>query len=263
MQEKSLPVKTEYYTDETADEFSSAVIVPKKIDGDYRYIRDGFFGRLARFICYRLLATPLAWLYCKCKLKWKVKNRQVLKGVKGGYFLFANHTQETADAFIPSLACMPKKVSIIVHANNVSMPVMGKITPYMGALPLPDTLQAAKNFKAAIALRYGQGHCIAIYPEAHIWPYYIGIRNFSAKSFRYPVEYNAPCFVMTTTYQKRKRGIKPKAVTYLDGPFYPDRDLPAKEQAQRLRDRVYETMRSRAALSGCEYIAYRPKEKEE
>ena len=32
---KKNPIKTVYYKDELNDEFSSAVITPKKIDGDY------------------------------------------------------------------------------------------------------------------------------------------------------------------------------------------------------------------------------------
>lgn len=46
---KKNPIKTVYYKDELNDEFSSAVITPKKIDGDYRYERDNFPGKLAHF----------------------------------------------------------------------------------------------------------------------------------------------------------------------------------------------------------------------
>ena len=174
--------------------------------------------------------------------------------------MFGNHTQPIGDAVIPSLAIQPKSVYTIVHANNVSMPYLGRVNPYMGALPLPDNLKASRNFKEAIQLRYGQGNCIMIYPEAHIWPYYIGIRDFPATSFRYPVDLNAPCFVLTNTYQKRKHGKTPKIVTYLDGPFYPDENLPTKERAQKLRNQIYETMLERSKLSDCEYIQYLPKE---
>lgn len=261
MKEKKIPIKIVYYTDEKTDEFSSAFILPKRIDGNWEYLRRGFGRQIKRWFFYRLLAHPIGYAYCKMELGWKVKNRQVLKdvGKKQGCFIYGNHTQERADAFIPSLAVFPKATYTIVHPNNVSMPLLGKVTPYMGALPLPDTLQAARNFKRAICTRYSEGNAIMIYPEAHIWPYYIGIRNFPPTSFRYPAELNAPCFALTNVYKKRKRGIKPRVITYLDGPFYPDKSLPIKERAQKLRDEVYAKMIARSKESDCEYIRYLPK----
>ena len=132
----------------------------------------------------------------------------------------------------------------------------------LGALPVPCDVSGMKKFMKAVD-HYHQKYNITIYPEAHIWPYYTGIRDFPAMSFRYPVELNAPCFAMTNTYQKRKHGRNPKIVTYLDGPFYPNMDLPPKERAQELRDRVYAKMKERSLLSNCEYIRYLPKTEEE
>ena len=253
---KKLPIKTVYYTDERKDEFSSAVIIPRKIDDTYTYIPRGAWWKLKRFVLYRLIAWPLGWLGCKCCLGWKVRNKNVLKAVKGkGFFLYINHTQETADAFLPSLAT-GRSTFVIVHPNNVSQPFFGKLTPYLGALPLPDTLQAAKNFKAAVHTRYQEGHCVAIYPEAHIWPYYTGIRDFPSVSLRYPVECNAPVFTMTNVYKKRKIGCKPRVISYLDGPFYANDELVGKQKITDLRDRIYEKMTERSKLSDCEYIRY-------
>ena len=49
---------------------------------------------------------------------------------------------------------------------------------------------------------------------------------------------------------------KPQIVTYLDGPFYPDAELPAKLQKTQLRDQVYEAMGKRAQNSNMEMIRY-------
>ena len=65
---------------------------------------------------------------------------------------------------------------------------------------------------------------------------------------------------MTTTYRKRLLGRKPRTVTYLDGPFWPDKDLPPRARAQALRDRLYETMVQRSRESDCQYIRYVKKE---
>ena len=87
---------------------------------------------------------------------------------------------------------------------------------------------------------------ITIYPEAHIWPFYTGIRPFPAASFGYPARDGAPVYAMTSCYRKRRLGAFPKVVTYLDGPFYPDSSLPLPERKQRLRDQCHAAMVKRA-----------------
>ena len=258
MKEKKIPIKTIYYTDEKHDEFSSAIIIPKKIDGRWNYLRQGIGWGVKRWFFYRICGTPIAYLYCKLAFGWQVKNRAVLRSInkKHGFFIYGNHTQAVGDAFFPSLAVFPKSVYTIVHSNNVSMSVLGKINVYLGALPLPDTLQAAKNFKKAVNVRFQKGNAVMIYPEAHIWPYYTGVRNFPAASFRYPVENNAPCFALTNVYKKRKIRQKPRIVTYLDGPFYAEKSLPLKERMQQLREKIYAKMLERSKESDCEYVRY-------
>lgn len=249
--------KTIYFNDELNDEFSAAEIAPKRIDESYVYIYKSLFKKFTRFFWYRLIAIPLAWLYLKLAFHHKIVNKTVLKSYKmNGYFLFGNHTQATADAFIPTMVSFPKSTYVIVHANNVSMPILGKINPSLGALPLPDTLSASKNFAKAIETRFNQKCSIAIYPEAHIWPYYTKIRPFKETSFRYPIMHNSPIFCFTNTYQKRRFSKKPKLITYIDGPFLPDATKPLKEEMQSLRNSVYQTMVDRSKNSTVEIIKY-------
>ncbi len=255
-----------YYQDEQRDEFSPAQITPKKIDAHYRYCRDSFFEWLWHVFCYRIVATPIAWLYTKLKFHHKVdrQSRARLRACRrSGGFLYGNHTQDIADAFIPPMMTFPKKHFVIVHPNNVSMPVLGRCTPYLGALPLPDDMEAYRNFRAAIEKRIAQKKTVVIYPEAHIWPYYTGIRPFSDTSFSYPVKYNTPTYCFTNTYQKRRWSKKPRIVTYVDGPFFPDFTLPAAQQRKDLRDQVYACMTERAKCSSVVWIEYRKQEEAE
>ncbi len=97
---------------------------------------------------------------------------------------------------------------------------------------------------------------IAIYPEAHIWPYYTKIRPFDEKSFRYPVDFDKPVFSFTNTYQKRKFSKKPKMVTYVDGPFFPDASVPKKARQLKLRNEVYDAMTKRSQANNIEVIKY-------
>ena len=102
-----------------------------------------------------------------------------------------------------------------------------------------------------------------IYPEAHIWPYYTHIRPFPDGSFGYPAKDGTPVFCFVNTYQKRGNKRKPRMTTYIDGPFYPDMELPLKQRRKKLRDEVYAQMCKRAELSNVEVIQYIKKEKED
>lgn len=246
-----------YYNDERNDEFSTAQITPKKIDGSYVYCHASRFKKFTHFFWYRNVFTPIAFFYTKLKFHHKTVGKEKLREYADtGYFLYGNHTQDIGDAFIPNMLNLPKDNYVIVHPNNVSMPLLGRITPSLGALPLPDDLKAYRNFMSAIDQRIGEKCAVVIYPEAHIWPYYTGIRRFPDTSFHYPVKLGVPTFCFTNTYKKRRHSKKPQIVTYIDGPFFPNPELSLREQKMELCDRVYRCMRDRAELSNISVINY-------
>lgn len=246
-----------YYKDELKDEFSTAVIEPKVIDGNYKYIHKSLWKRFTHFFWYRMVATPLAFLYLKVYFGHKIINKKVIKQTKDtGCFLYGNHTHFMADALIPTMITTPKDTYVIVHPNNVSMAFLGRITPSLGALPLPDDAEAAKNFIQAVETRIKEKHVVTIYPEAHIWPYYTKIRPFENTSFRYPVKCKVPVYCFTNTYQKRRFRKIPRMVTYVDGPFYPDVQLSGTQQRENLRKQVYEIMVKRSKNSNIQMNQY-------
>lgn len=248
--------RTIYYTDELNDEFSTAQIEPKTIDEGYSY-EGGVLRKVGRAFWYHMLAKPLAFVYLKVGFGHRVVGRDKLRGAKGkGYFLYGNHTNAGPDALIPTMLNFNRSVYVIVHPNNVSMPILGKITPSLGAMPLPDTMGAMKNFTNAIKHKIEHREVVMIYPEAHIWPYYTKIRPFKADSFGYPLQYQTPVYCFTNTYQERPFHKRPRMVTYVDGPFYADGTLPRKEQKASLRNQVYDAMVARSANSTVEYIQY-------
>ena len=245
-----------YYRDELNDEFSRTVIGPKVIDGSYDYLRDRPCQRLIG-ACFRTLAWPLSYIYPKVIFGHKIENRDLLLQFVGRpCFLYGNHTQDIFDALLPSCISYNRNTYVIVHPNNVSMPILGRMTPYLGALPLPDDKAARKNFMSAIEKLVSEGRWIAIYPEAHIWPYYTRIRPFGDDSFFYPVKYGVPAFCFTNTYQLRPHFKSPMIVTYIDGPFWADISLPYRQRRAELRDRIYECMCQRARISCVERIKY-------
>ena len=249
--------KVVFYNSELDDEFSAVKIKPRTIDSSYDYMRDKLWQRIVAKYLLRPVALPIAELYPRLVFGLRIAHSERLAPYcDSAYFVYGNHTQAIADAFIPSILSCKKETLVIVHPSNVSIPLLGRLTPYLGAVPLPDSMEAHRGFVAAIERGISENKAIAIYPERHIWPYYTGIRSFSDETFYYPVKYDLPAFCFTNTYHKRTVGGLPKIVTYIDGPFFPNKALPYRKRCKELRDRVLCTMRERASLSDVERIKY-------
>ncbi len=252
--------RTYYYSKAQNEDFEPSPKKVKHIRGGYVYVSTGLFPRLGAFIVYRLIATPIAFIYARLIKRVTFVNRSVLKPyLKRGYFIYANHTQTIGDALTPNIVLFPKRNYTVVSPDNVSLPVLGNITKLLGALPLPEDLIATKKFFKAIDTRIDQGYSVLIYPEAHVWPYYTQIRDFSDGSFKYPIKHHTPTFSFTTTYQKRKRhGFK--IVIYVDGPFFAPLEMNPKEQQVNLHAQVMNAMKERAKTSNFEKFNYVLKE---
>lgn len=252
-----------YYKDELNEEFSTAKIVPRKIDENYKYIHKSVIWNAIAFLLQNVLSVPIKFLYAKIKFKIKYVGKEKLKPYKKqGYFIYGNHTQIFADTFITSNTNYPKKNFFIVNPENVSMKFLGNIVEMLGAIPIPSNKEAMKNFLEVIEKRIKDGNSVTIFPEAHIWPYYTKIRSFKTVSFKYPVQLNVPTFSVTNTYQSYgKNNDKVRIVTYVDGPFFPDDECKTmKEKQQNLRDKVYKKMVERSQNSNIEVIKYVKKE---
>ena len=252
-----------YYKDELNEEFSTAKILPRKIDENYKYIHKSVIWNAIAFLLQNVLSVPIKFLYAKIKFKIKYVGKEKLKLYKKqGYIIYGNHTQIFADTFITSNTNYPKKNFFIVNPENVSMKFLGNIVEMLGAIPIPGNKETMKNFLEVIEKRIKDGNSVTIFPEAHIWPYYTKIRPFKTVSFKYPVQLNVPTFSVTNTYQSYgKNNDKVKIVTYVDGPFFPDDGCKTmKEKQQNLRDKVYKKMVERSQNSNIEVIKYVKKE---
>lgn len=252
--------KIVYYDDPLEDEFAEAKIESKPIDEHYPY-KYSAGRKILRVFTYRIVAIPLAYAYLKLYFGHKLVGREKLKGYKEGIYLYGNHTNAIADALIPTMVTMPKGIFVIVNPDNVSMPVLGKLTPSLGAIPLPGNMKATKNFMKLLKDLADKGKNIMIYPEAHIWPYYTGIRPFKDDSFTYPVKYHKPVFCFTNTYVKWGKKKRPRIVTYVDGPFFADNKESVATARGKLRDQVYGAMRENAKKNEVELVTYIQREK--
>ena len=245
------------YKDEYSDEFSPRKLKSRFIDGKYRYISASPARRLVGGLLYYGIFAPVGHIYLSLKFAHRTVGRKKLRGfVKSGYFLMGNHTQDIADAFIPHLAVFGRMKNTVANPSNLTIPIIGGLLPLVGVLPLPCTVRSAKSFNDAVCKSIKDGRAVIIYPEGHIWPYYTGIRPFSDACFDFDCKTDAPIFTFTNVYLKRRLSSRPRIVTYIDGPFYPQRDIKERERRKELRDRVYGAMCRRAALSEVEFIKY-------
>ena len=198
--------KTVYYHDPLHDDFAptNGRIHPKQIGADFPYEHKGPLWNALAFVVYRMVMTPFLFLYCKLVFGLRIENRKALRALPGGYFLYGNHTNTLADAFIPTLLAFPRRANIITSADTVSIPGVRNIVQMLGAIPLADTIEGTRQFLAAMHCRLERGQAVMIYPEAHIWPYYNGIRPFPDTSFAYPVREQLPVVAAAVVYRKRK-----------------------------------------------------------
>lgn len=229
-----------------------------KVPADYPWIPNRFLSGLVYGI-----AIAFSAFYLPLGLHVRYVNRRVLKeGRKTGAFLYCNHTQPFGDVFLPALPAVPGRIYTVVSPANLGIPVIGRILPYLGGLPIPDTIAGMKRFTETMERRLGEKRYITIFPEAHVWEYYTGIRTYPDTSFKYPVKYEKPAYCLTVTYQKRRWGSKPGTTVYIDGPFLPDPALPPKARAARLHDQIYACMQERSRNSNYAYISYEYRENE-
>ncbi|MGC4018401.1 MAG: hypothetical protein QM793_03670 [Muricomes sp.] len=240
------------YTDDFVESKNQSYQLPK----NYLWVHDNIFYRMTSWFLY-LLTALFAFLYCRLILHVKIQNRWVLHHSRNtGCFLYGNHTQPIGDAFLPVWVFSPKRIYGVASPANLAIPVLGPILPLIGALPLPDSMGGLRQLHEAICLRVAEKNCVVFYPEAHVWPWYTGIRPFPSASFGFPAECGAPSFCMTTTYQKRRFGKKPGITVYLDGPFYPDKSLSKREQKEKLHKEIFNCMTQHSRKSTCSYIHY-------
>ncbi|MFC6170568.1 lysophospholipid acyltransferase family protein [Loigolactobacillus jiayinensis] len=250
--------KARYYHSFT-DDFVASQQQNYTLATDYSWEPQGKLFYFTAFIV-TFLTKVFSWFYRYCWARPTIVNGQLLHDYPAGCFLYGNHTQPQGDVFIPFSLLRHKPLNFLVSPANLGIPLLGHWLPYGGALPIPNTLHQLGRFQAAVYQRIAAKQCVVVYPEAHVWPYYTQIRPLPLAAFHYPIGTQAASFCMTTTYQKRRWRKRPHITLYLDGPFYPQAGLPAKQQQIQLRDEIAACMQKRSRASNVAYIQYKPYE---
>ena len=263
------PKRVIYYRDAENEDYAGTNINTKSVGADFPFAPISPLWYVFAFLAYYVIAIPLVFFYCYIICGFRVKNRKAIRKIrKGGFFLYGNHTS-FSDAYLAPVVSFPKKAFIIANPDAVSIPGIRGLVQMLGCIPIPTERRAMPKFTEAVYERIREGHCVVIYPEAHIWPYYTGIRPFNANSFHYQAKLGVPAVPMTVTYRNRKlfgliRLNRPGMTLHIGEPVFPDTELPERERRQKLRDEVHAQMK--AASDGTEqyeHIIYIEREREE
>ncbi|MBQ7924281.1 MAG: hypothetical protein IJ329_03140 [Clostridia bacterium] len=259
MRKRKIPEKTVYYKDPLNDEFSGTNIHRTVVGDNFKYIHKNPLWRATAFLVYFLIVVPVVWFFERVLRRVKYVNRKALKKVrKQKCFFYGNHTR-VLDVFTSSLMVLPKRSKVVADPDSASLKGLKNLIQMLGALPLPTTKRGMMEFVKAMDYYQEKFH-IVIYPEAHVWPFYTGVRPFTSASFRYPVKYDAPVIAFFTVYTEPKgflaRFRKANRTIYLSDPIYPDEGLSPKEAQQNLRDKVYAFMMEKSKLSTYKVIEY-------
>lgn len=178
-----------------------------------------------------------------------------LREITPGVLLVCNHSERVGDAFTPSVVAFPVRTHVVVHPDNLALPVLGRLTSMLGAIPVPHDLPSARCFSRSVADKLARGHAVAVYPEAHLWEKYTGIRPFADSALDPAVSCGAPVFTCTRVYLRRPV-VGYVTRLYIDGPFYPDPSLPRSAACRELSERLRTRMKERAGESNVEVIKY-------
>ena len=256
---KAKDKKIIYYKDEQNDDFAGTNITTCCVDGSFKYIHKNIFWRFISFLLYYFVAVPLVFVYMRVILRVRFVNKKAIKKCKGQpYFLYGNHTG-FYDAFTPNLISFPRRNRILVNPDTVSIKGLKSIVQMFGALPIPSDFSGMRGFLGAVDY-YSRHSNITVYPEAHIWHYFNGVRCFSDVSFAYPAKSGAPTFAFFTAYTKPK-GLfsfrrKANMTVYSSDPIYAEGGLTPREKRQSIRNQVYSFMLEKSRLSDYEVIKY-------
>lgn len=224
---------------------------------DWHWLPESFGDRVKNTLVTGFFRRFGAWGVLPA-LHWHLVGGEKLAAqADSGVFLYANHTQPLGDAFVPLVIGGRRPSYVLANNENRTVPILGPIIQYGGALVIPSDIHQLKAFNTAVSTVISQEHAIVmVYPEAHVWPYATMIRPFANGAFHHPVANHAPVFTLTTTYQRRKHGEKPRATAYVDGPFWPDEALPLAKRRAALAAQVKAAMVARSQASTYTYVTY-------
>lgn len=256
-----------FYSDEVNDDYGEKHVRNDVYNGKKKVVveRKGFYKFLSDFL-FAIIKFLVRFYSIVAGVKWIGRKNVKKLGRNKGYFIYANHAGEL-DAALAYLISKGQRTNTIGYSDALSNPVTKFVIPICGFIPLPTDIHDMPRLTHAIEYYINDlKQVVVIYPEAHIWPFYTGVRNFKRQSFRYPVDLNAP--VLPVFFAKRKRkGLwkmfkKPRTTVIIGEPLYPDNDIKRPDAIQKLGEQTYQSLLAMSKSIEQEdywHYIYRPK----
>lgn len=240
--------KIVFYSDPINDDFGTAHEHPKDTYKHFKFYRKG----LDRFWCdlftfaFAMPIIKLIGFIHGYRIKGLI-NLKRARWVKSGVFVYSNHVGIFDVAFAVTIG-MPKRVNFVGYDDALTIPVAKHLVRPLGFIPTPRNPLDLLKFQEVLKF-YSATHkeAIVIYPEAHLWPEYTGVRDFKRTSFRYPAKFNQPVLPIYFA-RRKKRGLyrlkrKNPVTMYVGELIYPKEELNEKENAKYLGDSCYNFMK--------------------
>lgn len=215
-----------------------------KIKDDYKFIIDNPLFKLIS----NVLSLPIfiiLYIIDKIFLGFSVINKDKIVKDKG-FVSISNHIHYL-DCTLIGLIYYPSRVHYPTIEENFKIPFVRKLIRLLYAMPIPKERSLKDKFYSQINNAFKEKFILHMYPEAAMWPYYEGIRDFKYGAFKIAVDANVCVqpvrFVFTKSngiykLYKRKKII---CAVVLD-PLYPNMELEYRDRIKDLRDRAYESM---------------------
>lgn len=216
-----------------------------EIKDNYNYVLNNPLFKLIS----NILSLPIfiiLYIIDKIFLGFYIINKDKIVKDKG-FVSISNHIHYL-DCTLIGLIYYPSRVHYPTIEENFKIPFVRKLIRLLYAMPIPKERTKKDKFYSQINKAFKGKFILHVYPEAAMWPYYEGIRDFKYGAFKIAVDANVCVqpikFVFTKSdgiYKLYKRNKRICAVV-LD-PLYPNMELEYRDRIKDLRDRAYESMK--------------------
>lgn len=183
-----------------------------------------------RFL-YQSLVRPRARLFLTRRYRWQCKNARALRGMRRhGVFLYGNRTGTVLDALVP--AALTDK-PVLVPAPRDELSCHRPLARYCSGVETPASPRDVPAFLARLEKQTVTRGAVAVLLTA----------SCGEAPFLYPVRFDEPSFVFYTCVSD-EGALRPRAVTRVAGPFYPDTHLAYRARLHELGARLRGALRA-------------------
>jgi 1-acyl-sn-glycerol-3-phosphate acyltransferase len=212
-------------------------------------------NKVKEFFCrvfYFGIAVPILILVNWCYFGLKVKNKKVLRKIKGtGTVVICNHVHQM-DCTICAVALSPRKLMFVSQPSNFSLAIAGLFVSILGSVPSPSTPKEIQSFMYTLSKHLRKRQSILFYPEGERQNYAEGIREFQRGPFYLAIDAQVPVLPVKIVYRDPDGLLKffkkkPCLTLVIGEPLYPNSLLLNNDAEADLKKRAETVMQD---LSG-------------